>query len=220
MAETKIAIKKYDIASPIKMARMATVLKQHVVKQELYSNIKGKNYAHVEGWQFAGGLLGLYPIIAYVKNFSSGAETKWFAKTEIIDIKNGKVVGRGFALCSSKESTKKSFDEYAILSMAQTRSIGKAYRNLIGWVMKMAGYEGTPSEEMHKVGETPVDPIAQAPQAKKGAAAKKAGKTYECHESGCEVSEAEYAFSMKMFGKPYCRDHQKGKRRKTIKNGK
>ena len=35
--------------------------------------------------------------------------------------------------------------------MAQTRAIGKAYRNIIGWVMKMAGYEGTPGEEMKAV---------------------------------------------------------------------
>jgi len=38
--------------------------------------------------------------------------------------------------------------------MAQTRAIGKAYRNVIGWVIKLAGYEGTPSEEMVKVGES------------------------------------------------------------------
>ena len=40
--------------------------------------------------------------------------------------------------------------------MAQTRAIGKAYRNLIGWVMKMAGYEATPKEEMVKVNDEPV----------------------------------------------------------------
>ena len=68
-------------------------------------------------------------------------------------LKDGKVVARGFALCSNKEAIKKSFDEYAVLSMAQTRAIGKAYRNLIGWVMKLSGYEGTPSEEVMGVGE-------------------------------------------------------------------
>ena len=44
------------------MAKMAGVLKSHVVKHGLYTEIKGKNYAHVEGWQFAGGLMGLYPM--------------------------------------------------------------------------------------------------------------------------------------------------------------
>jgi hypothetical protein len=32
--------------------------------------------------------------------------------------------------------------------MAQTRSIGKAYRNLLAWLMKSAGFEATPAEEM------------------------------------------------------------------------
>ena len=54
----------------------------------------------------------------------------------------------GIALCSNKEKTKRYFDEYAILSMAQTRAIGKAYRNLLAWLMKAAGFEATPAEEM------------------------------------------------------------------------
>ena len=48
---------------------------------------------------------------------------------------------------------KRSFDEYAICSMAQTRAVGKAYRLLIGWLMKSAGYEATPLEEMDGVFE-------------------------------------------------------------------
>jgi hypothetical protein len=32
--------------------------------------------------------------------------------------------------------------------MAQTRAIGKAYRNLLAWLMKAAGFEATPAEEM------------------------------------------------------------------------
>ena len=45
-------------------------------------------------------------------------------------------------------------------------------------------------------------------------------KEYECHESACEMSEAEYKYSMRMFGRPYCLLHQKGRRKKTTKNGK
>ena len=150
----EIAIKEnYSIAKIKDMTAMANVLKAHIVKNKLYTNISGKNYAHVEGWQFAGGLMGLFPRVSGVENLSSGTELKWKSNTEIIDIKTDKVVGNGFALCSNKESKKAKFDEYAVLSMAQTRSIGKAYRNLIGWVMKLAGYESTPSEEMSKVGE-------------------------------------------------------------------
>lgn len=148
------------------MTAMATVLKKHVVGHKLYTAIRDKNYAHVEGWQFAGGLLGLYPRVTEVTNLSTDKEIKWLASVEIVNSKTEKVVGRGFALCSNKESKKASFDEYAVLSMAQTRAIGKAYRNLVGWVMKLAGYEATPSEEMTKVGEQPADAqtTAEAPK--------------------------------------------------------
>ena len=35
--------------------------------------------------------------------------------------------------------------------MAQTRAVGKAYRMKIGWLLKVAGYETTPAEEMDAV---------------------------------------------------------------------
>src|ERR1035437_550392 len=148
----KSELKQYSIDKPAEMVAMATVLKGHIVKHGLYTNISNKNYVQVEGWQFAGFLLGIYPVVREVTNLSTGQEVKWQATVDLF--KDGKIVASGIAVCSNKENKKKTFDEYAVLSMAQTRAIGKAYRNLIGWVMKLAGYEGTPSEEMKKVGET------------------------------------------------------------------
>jgi hypothetical protein len=214
MSKNELAIREqgYALTQPKQIVEMAEVLKQHVVQQKLYTNIVGKNYAHVEGWQFAGGLMGLFPRIVAVENLSNDKETKWKADVEIVNIKDGSVVSRGFAVCSSKETKKKAFDEYAILSMAQTRAIGKAYRNIIGWVMKLAGYEATPSEEMTKAGETVVNkPVPEAPT-------KTTKSTPEaelvCHgigKSGCgeDLTQQEYDYSKKMYGKPLCREHQK-----------
>ncbi len=161
MANTKniTTIKSYDLAKPQEMTQMANRLKDYVVRQGLYTPIMGKNYVQVEGWQFAGGLLGLIPRVVKVEDISKQGEIKWMAQVEIVNTKNQECVGTGFAVCSNKENKKKSFDEYAILSMAQTRAIGKAYRNLIGWVMKLAGYEGTPAEEIkpEAVKSTPSD---------------------------------------------------------------
>jgi hypothetical protein len=70
------------------------------------------------------------------------------AKCEVRNINTGQLVATGVAICSNFEHSKKRFDEYAILSMAQTRAIGKAYRNLLAWLMKAAGFEATPAEEM------------------------------------------------------------------------
>lgn len=153
---------QYEITNVPQMAQMSMVLKAHIVQQNLYTQIQGKNYAHVEGWQFAGGLVGLLPRVVKVEDLSpeGGAEKKWMAEVEIVD-KSGAVVSRGFGICSNKEMKRSTNDEYAILSMAQTRAIGKAFRNLLGWVMKLAGYEATPQEEMIRVGT----PTGTAPAA-------------------------------------------------------
>src|SRR3990167_7251706 len=144
-------IKEYQLGSVDQMTSMSKVLQEYIKKQGLSVNIVGKEYAMVEGWQFAGGLLQLYPRVRKVENLSSGAEKKWLAEVEIVG-NDERVYSVGIAVCSNAESKKRSFDEYAVLSMAQTRAIGKAYGNLIGWVMKLAGYEATPQEEMVKVG--------------------------------------------------------------------
>lgn len=138
----------YDMSAPSQMTEMSKVLQSHISSQGLTTNIMGKSYVQVEGWQFAGGLMGTYPKIVKIENLSSGTEKKWITDVEIVRLKDNVVIGFGSALCSNLEGKKKSFDEYAILSMSQTRAIGKAYRNVIGWVMRLSGYESTPSEEM------------------------------------------------------------------------
>lgn len=142
-----IAVKTYSLGKPQEMASLAVVLKDHIKKNNLSVQISGKDYTYVEGWQYAGGLMGLFPKIVSVEKVE-GPDIAYLAEAQIINAKDGSIMGTGFAFCSKKESKKASFDEYAVLSMAQTRAIGKAYRNLIGWVMKMTGYESTPAEEM------------------------------------------------------------------------
>ena len=199
-------IKTYEYTKPEQMTGMARVLKDHIVGHKLYTKIQGKNYAHVEGWQFAGGLLNLFPrVVSVEKLLAQGAEKIWKADVEIVD-KNDKIIGRGFALCSSNEANKKKFDEYAILSMAQTRAIGKAYRNSLGWVMKLAGYEGTPKEEMIKVGEVVKEPIIKEVTLDEQVACQ--------GNCGAVCSPQEVTYSKKVYGRIYCRDCQKGKKKK------
>lgn len=159
-----IAIRKYNLDRPAQILAMSKILKKYIIENNLYAEIAGRNYVLVEGWQFAGGLLGYFPRVIEVKCL---ADNKWLAKVEIINKKDGSVISSGFALCSKSEIKKRSFDEYAILSMAQTRAIGKAYRNLIGWVMKLSGYEATPAEEMKPgvvtAATAPPAPKEQAP---------------------------------------------------------
>jgi hypothetical protein len=196
-------LKVYDIGKPAEATKMALTLKDFVVKQKLYVPIQGKNYAMVDGWQFAGFLSGMNAVIEETVDLSTDKVIKWKARAHIYDA-SGKLISRGDAVCSSAEAKKKSFDEYAILSMAQTRAIGKAYRNRIGWIMKLAGYDSTPAEEMHNVGATPAEPDTEI--------VPEGGEV--CAECGKNITSMEASYSKKMFGKKLCRDHQKGAKRK------
>jgi len=141
-------IKVYDFQNSASLINMASTLKEHIVSQKLFVPVKGKNYVLVEGWQFAGGLTGVFPRVTSLENQSTDKEIKYRAEVELVHMKSGQVVGTGMAVCSNKERGKQAFEEYAIASMAQTRAVGKAFRLTFGWVMKMAGYEATPAEEV------------------------------------------------------------------------
>lgn len=141
---------RIDLTSPSNIMNFATNLKELIVQNKLATPIKGKNYVNVEGWQIAGAFTGIFPIVEVVENLSDGNNYKYRAEVSLRDKDNNKV-GYGVAICTNKEQGKKNFDEYAVASMAQTRAVGKAYRMKIGWLLKIAGYETTPAEEMDAV---------------------------------------------------------------------
>jgi len=140
--------KSFSLAAPQQAMQVAEILQRFVTEKKLTANIKGKNYPLVEAWQFAGSQLGLYPLLTETKDLSKEGETKYMATVEVRRIDTDALLSRGVAVCSNKEASKRLFDEYAILSMAQTRAEGKAYRMLLSWLMKAAGFEATPAEEM------------------------------------------------------------------------
>jgi hypothetical protein len=148
----------YELINKDSMLQLSNELSKLIKEKGLSSNIQGKQFVNVEGWQFAGASLGLMPIITNTQDLSNETTIKYMATCEVRNINTGNVVATGIALCSNAEKTKRYFDEYAILSMAQTRAIGKAYRNLLAWLMKAAGFEATPAEEMDFAVEEPKKP--------------------------------------------------------------
>jgi hypothetical protein len=145
------------IRSPEVFTAIASQVQTHVKQNGLISNIKGKMYPQVEAWQFAGGLLNLFPRVTAVVDVSNGQKGvyKYRAEVEIYDYtgEEPKFVTAAVAICSNEEPTKKHFAEYAIASMAQTRAIGKGFRVLLGWLMKASGYEPTPAEDMDQASD-------------------------------------------------------------------
>lgn len=138
-----------DLAKPSDAFELAKTLKKIISQNGLATNIKGREYINVEGWQLAGAFTGIFPRIDKVEREATGTnEIKYRAEATLYRIKDKEEIGFGVAFCSNREYSKRQFDEYAIASMAQTRAIGKAYRITLGWLIKLAGYEATPSEEM------------------------------------------------------------------------
>ncbi|WP_022823856.1 hypothetical protein [Hymenobacter norwichensis] len=173
----KTKVESYDISRSDETLHLATDLAKFIKENKLTTTVQGKEFVNVEGWQYAGSRLGIVPIVDHVINVSNDQELKYQAKVTLFDMRSGHTVGAGFAICSSKEQGKKFYQEFAIMSMAQTRAIGKAYRNILAWIIRAAGYEPTPAEEMEYGGNMPtatqpamavvpaVAPVAPAPAA-------------------------------------------------------
>ncbi|TXK37893.1 hypothetical protein FVR03_14620 [Pontibacter qinzhouensis] len=150
--QRKPKVESYDIAKSDETLHLAVDLAKFIKENKLYQNIQGKEYVNVEGWQYAGSRLGILPVVEHVVNISTDDEIKYQAKVNLLDLRSQQVVGAGFAICSNREQGKKYYQEFAIASMAQTRAIGKAYRNILAWIIRAAGYEPTPVEEMDYAG--------------------------------------------------------------------
>ena len=157
-SEIATKTEQVELSSPSDILGFANNLKEMIVQNRLYTDIKGKKYVNVEGWQIAGAFTGTFPVVEKVEDLSDGTSKhyKYRAEVSLCD-KDGNKVGYGVAICTNQEAGKQNFDEYAVASMAQTRAVGKAYRMKIGWLLKVAGYETTPAEEMDAVAAEVVD---------------------------------------------------------------
>lgn len=150
-----------------KAAEIATVLRDVIDKQGLYSNISGKKYVKHEGWSTLGTILGILPREQDVIELADGS---YQAKVELYNLHTDQIVGQASAICGMDEKRWRGADRYARRSMAVTRATGKAYRLGFGWIMALAGYEATPSEEMSDISAPAAllapslpPPIAQPP---------------------------------------------------------
>lgn len=135
--------------------KVASSLKNVIKTQGLsveITNKKGqtKEYVTAEGWEVLGTMLGCTPYVEEVVEIPSAHKAKFCYKATV-SIRQGDVVlSRAFAIAERNERQK---DRPSVYSMAQTRALGKAYRMALSWIIKMAGYEPTPAEEMPKYNE-------------------------------------------------------------------
>lgn len=131
--------------------RAAACLKDVISKVDKPVIFNGKQYLQFEHWQTIGKFYGLLCSTMKPKQVEIGGVAGAEADSEVIDVRTGRVVGRASAWCLRDEPNWKNKPWYQLGSQAQTRAGAKALRNLLSWVVVLAGYGTTPAEEIEHV---------------------------------------------------------------------
>src|SRR5262245_17124412 len=144
-----------------RVTQVATTLKDILKQQKLTQRIGTNDHVKVEGWQTLGSMIGVFPVKetveeipwpqpmpqsltgAFSKGLAFGFKASYRAQTL-----SGAVVGGAEGICKRTESKWVAREDYALMSMAQTRAMSKALKAPLGFIVTMAGYEATPVEEM------------------------------------------------------------------------
>jgi hypothetical protein len=129
-------------------SKLATAVADVIEKQKLYTTIQGKKYVRVDAYIALGNIRGIYPREVRTTEHDDGTFESF---VELVDQRDGRVIGGASAIVGSDEATWKSRPRFARRSMAITRATGKAFRIRDAWILALAGYETTPSEEMENV---------------------------------------------------------------------
>lgn len=125
---------------------IARQLTDYVERAGLVVTINRNRYVRIEGWQLLCHLVNLpFPSIVEVKELPYEQGCAYRACAEVV---YRGVRYRAYAICESAEPNWRGKPRYALMSMAQTRAVGKLLRLLLGFLMPLAGYAATPAEEV------------------------------------------------------------------------
>jgi len=161
-ADTRLAIPWDEPDTMMAVAtKWASVLSKVIKAQHMASNINGKEYVEVDGWELALTLAHISPMPRSAVTAVRDDDGNIVAYEAIIDLidEEGRKCGGGYATCSMDSFPtrgRKGYDrDRAAQSTAQTWALSKAARLKLGFVIRLAGYEATPAHEI--LGQTGED---------------------------------------------------------------
>jgi hypothetical protein len=135
---------------------MARLLVNVVRERKLVKRISGNEYLLAPGWAVLAGMTGLAPYTAWTRPLEDG--TGYLARVEVRRIADGAVIAAAEQICTRSEAKWANADDHALLGMAQTRASSRALRGPLMQIVELAGYKGTPAEEMPVVDAYPQKP--------------------------------------------------------------
>ena len=125
----------------------ATQLKAVVDQRGKVLKFQGKEYLYFEDWQTLGRFFGVTARVTSTEEIrEDGRLVGFLASAEALC--NGEVISAADAECTYDEKNWQAKPRFQLRSMSQTRACAKCLRNCLAWVAVLAGYEGTPADEM------------------------------------------------------------------------
>ena len=137
-----------DPLKQIEFARVAAKALMDVIESKPKKVIiGGETYLEFEDWMMLARFWGATVGVEWTKPIISKERVVGYEARAIVSLK-GEVVSSAEAMCTRDERNWANREEFMLRSMAQTRASAKALRNVFAWVATMAGYKGTPAEEI------------------------------------------------------------------------
>jgi len=116
----------------------------------------GKTYLQFEDWQTLGRFYGVTAVslsTKYVEYGEGDFKVCGFeARADALLVSSNQVISSAEAMCLNDEPSWSRKPLFQLKSIAQTRACAKALRNVLAWVVVLAGYAPCPAEEIE--GET------------------------------------------------------------------
>jgi hypothetical protein len=108
--------------------------------------VQGKDYLTVEAWQTLGQQVGVTPVVTSTTRIEKGWEARCEARTL-----DGRTIGAADSMCTREEERWADSADFEVRSMAQTRAMSRALASVLRFIPTLAGFGGTPAEEMGNV---------------------------------------------------------------------
>ena len=139
---------------------IAKVLMKVIRDQSMTTVIPSKKggkreHVNVEAWTTLGALTGHSVTIEWTRICEDDEGHRGWEARAILITGTGQAVAAAEAMCTRGEKDWKHRASYALRSMAQTRAVSKAFRTRLDFIVKLAGFQTTPDEEIPRseVGE-------------------------------------------------------------------
>lgn len=126
----------------------AKALQEVISKKKKPVMFNGEQYLEFEDWQTVARFYGYTVQVRETKPVEFGSIKGFEAFADVLMVRTGQIVSSAESMCMSDEPNWAKKPLFQLRSMAQTRACAKAFRNVLAWVVVLAGYRATPAEEM------------------------------------------------------------------------